>query len=596
MCEGDIYMKIAVLCIATNFKIRMKIGNKSLLKQEEKISMAKILKELGIWIQNSKDELVPIIITNYDEIYEMAVQKHFLSFKNEFGFVSEGHAIRFGITAYPDADAYFIVSTGETKIFHAEIFEALCEFRRENLNKIVISNVNNKLTLPMVFSNKFIEPIQSIVDRENGKFVLRSSSKNAISMEITEELMNKSDFHPGIESVNHHSGSNNNYEKPDMERPGTPKKVVLIRGGGRLATSIAISLHQFGYCVLITETSDPATIYRGMSFARAVLTSETRIGGVTANLVSPSQVQIQKAWDAKSIPVIIDPNLDILQLFNETNTKKSLTGEYSIDKPEMDILTYLKKERELPSGDSQNIKNLEDGEENKTCDEQASFFYRYPLFALIDATPSKNQNPTNTGMASVTIGFNDDLQPKEDVQYKIRTSIDSQYGRIVYRRDFQVSRVDLNNTGEKIDEVENQKKDENREYLTNPDTGFAHSNKDNKKQKENAQITIVHTPCSGIYKGSFKIGDEVREGSIIGLLEKDDGGRLNIVSPINGRLIGNAPSNHFCGYNEELAAIDSSGITKEDCCQPLPIDKAVAHSVLYLLQKQTEKPHMQNEE
>ncbi len=587
-------MKIAVLCIATNFKVRMKIGNKALLKQEEKTYMSKVLKELELWVHHSKEELVPIIITCFDEIYEMATQKHFLAFNNEFGFLSEGHVIRFGISSYPDADAYFILSTSETRILQAEIFETLCEHRRNNPNKIVIARVNDKLTLPMVFSNQFIEPIHTIVDRENGKFVLRSNSKNAIYLDITEEMIKDSDFHKKADRPEREKGNGNstgNGNDPGIRNNADSltdgdlsgrthheaiNQVVVIRGGGRIATSIAITLYQFGYCVLITETQSPSTIYRGMSFAQAVFTSETEVEGIKAYLVSPSQIQIQKAWNAKAIPVIIDPDAEVLQLFDQTSVVKSLFNENFNEKPGMDIINYLKNEKERANHPVQPAQNGGINRQGENQPESDSIFSRYPLLALIDATTSKNQKQTNRTMAPVTIGLREDQQPKEDVLVKIETKTNSRYGKILFRREILVSHI-------LSDESE----------TSSGDTGSSGSDETQAEIGGRAALAQSQSPCGfavilysleeGKYKEIRKIGDAVEEGTVIGLITKEDGSQTDVTAPIKGRLIGHAASNSFYTKNSEIAAIDSSILMREECFQLFPIDKTVAYSVLSLL-------------
>ena len=86
--------------------------------------------------------------------------------------------------------------------------------------------------------------------------------------------------------------------------------VVLIRGGGDLATGVAIRLHRAGIKVLITELPQPLAVRRAVSFAEAVFEGRHTVEGVRARLVEAEQLS---AWnDADGIPVLIDPNADIL--------------------------------------------------------------------------------------------------------------------------------------------------------------------------------------------------------------------------------------------------------------------------------------------
>lgn len=85
---------------------------------------------------------------------------------------------------------------------------------------------------------------------------------------------------------------------------------VLIRGGGDLASGVALRLHRAGIKVLITELANPLAVRRAVSFAEAVFEGEHTVEGVKAKLVEASQLS---AWDeADTIPVLIDPNADIL--------------------------------------------------------------------------------------------------------------------------------------------------------------------------------------------------------------------------------------------------------------------------------------------
>lgn len=85
---------------------------------------------------------------------------------------------------------------------------------------------------------------------------------------------------------------------------------VLIRGGGDLASGVALRLHRAGIKVLITELANPLAVRRAVSFAEAVFEGEHIVEGVKAKLVEASQLS---AWDeADTIPVLVDPNADIL--------------------------------------------------------------------------------------------------------------------------------------------------------------------------------------------------------------------------------------------------------------------------------------------
>ena len=85
---------------------------------------------------------------------------------------------------------------------------------------------------------------------------------------------------------------------------------ILIRGGGDLASGVALRLHRAGLSVLISELPQPLAVRRTVSFAEAVYAGQITIEGVTGRLVNRAQVQVER--DAGEIPVIVDADASIL--------------------------------------------------------------------------------------------------------------------------------------------------------------------------------------------------------------------------------------------------------------------------------------------
>ena len=86
--------------------------------------------------------------------------------------------------------------------------------------------------------------------------------------------------------------------------------LILIRGGGDLASGVALRLHRAGLKVLISELAQPLAVRRTVSFSEAVYEKQMTVEGVTARMVEPKQ--ISAALDAGEIPVIVDPVASIL--------------------------------------------------------------------------------------------------------------------------------------------------------------------------------------------------------------------------------------------------------------------------------------------
>jgi len=89
--------------------------------------------------------------------------------------------------------------------------------------------------------------------------------------------------------------------------------LILIRGGGDLASGVALRLHKAGLKVLVSELPQPMAVRRMVSFAEAVYAGQIEVEGIRARLVE--QEQVRATLDAGEIPVIVDPRATVLREF-----------------------------------------------------------------------------------------------------------------------------------------------------------------------------------------------------------------------------------------------------------------------------------------
>jgi len=82
--------------------------------------------------------------------------------------------------------------------------------------------------------------------------------------------------------------------------------LVIIRGGGDLATGVAVRLFRAGFSVMILEIDHPTVIRLPVSFARAVYKGKAVIEGVEAILI-PSWGKAKNTIKQGKIPVLVDP-------------------------------------------------------------------------------------------------------------------------------------------------------------------------------------------------------------------------------------------------------------------------------------------------
>jgi xanthine dehydrogenase accessory factor len=91
-------------------------------------------------------------------------------------------------------------------------------------------------------------------------------------------------------------------------------KPVLIRGGGDLATGVALRLHRAGIKIIITELAQPLAVRRTVSFSEAVYEGSHTVEGVTARRIEAEQLPDWLEAEVDEIPVLIDPDANILTM------------------------------------------------------------------------------------------------------------------------------------------------------------------------------------------------------------------------------------------------------------------------------------------
>jgi len=82
--------------------------------------------------------------------------------------------------------------------------------------------------------------------------------------------------------------------------------LVIIRGGGDLATGVAVRLFRAGFSVIILEIDHPTVIRLPVSFAGAVYEGKVIVEGIEAVLIS-SWEKAEKITKLNKVPVLVDP-------------------------------------------------------------------------------------------------------------------------------------------------------------------------------------------------------------------------------------------------------------------------------------------------
>ena len=82
--------------------------------------------------------------------------------------------------------------------------------------------------------------------------------------------------------------------------------LIVVRGGGDLATGVVHRLWSAGLRVLVLETSHPAAIRRQVSLCEAVYEGETAVEGMQGIRVE-TLADADAVWAQNAVPILIDP-------------------------------------------------------------------------------------------------------------------------------------------------------------------------------------------------------------------------------------------------------------------------------------------------
>jgi xanthine dehydrogenase accessory factor len=93
--------------------------------------------------------------------------------------------------------------------------------------------------------------------------------------------------------------------------------IILIRGGGDLASGVALRLHRAGMRVLITELAQPLAVRRTVSFAEAIYRGEITLEGLTARRADSPEHALE-ILQSGAVPILVDPPSKILNLHPST--------------------------------------------------------------------------------------------------------------------------------------------------------------------------------------------------------------------------------------------------------------------------------------
>ncbi len=84
------------------------------------------------------------------------------------------------------------------------------------------------------------------------------------------------------------------------------KALIVVRGGGDIATGVIQKLHRAGFSVLVLEVERPMAIRRTVSLCEAVRCGTATVEDITARRVATEE-EMERCREAGEVPLAVDP-------------------------------------------------------------------------------------------------------------------------------------------------------------------------------------------------------------------------------------------------------------------------------------------------
>ncbi len=225
-----------------------------------------------------------IVVSQYEEILDALAEESYLTAKNEEPNLGISHSIHLGLEVLQkqkveleDSVCFFVCD--QPYLEHKTIEHFLEGYLASGKGIGCVGN-RHRLGNPVVFQMKYVKELMLLTGDIGGKRVVKEHHFDTYVYEVEDRE---------LEDIDHRR-----------------KPLIIVRGGGDLASGVIHRLYREGYRVLVLEIEKPACIRRQVSYGEAVYDGETEVEGVRAVRISDLE-EITCCWEQGKIPVYIDP-------------------------------------------------------------------------------------------------------------------------------------------------------------------------------------------------------------------------------------------------------------------------------------------------
>ena len=106
-------------------------------------------------------------------------------------------------------------------------------------------------------------------------------------------------------------------------------ELIIVRGGGDLATGTIHRLWSAGFRVLVLEAEHPAAIRRQVSLSEAVYEGTATVEGLTAERIEDIS-QLEAVWARGNVPMLVDPAAECLKVLKPAVVVDAIIAKYNV--------------------------------------------------------------------------------------------------------------------------------------------------------------------------------------------------------------------------------------------------------------------------
>ena len=107
------------------------------------------------------------------------------------------------------------------------------------------------------------------------------------------------------------------------------KDLIVVRGGGDLATGTIHRLWSAGFKVLVLEIANPAAIRRQVSLSEAVYEGKATVEDLTAELIGDIS-EMEAVWARGNVPMLVDPEAKCLETLKPAVLVDAIIAKYNV--------------------------------------------------------------------------------------------------------------------------------------------------------------------------------------------------------------------------------------------------------------------------